>query len=88
MGRTTPPKEDKVGTSTMKAPMAHALVARSESEAPNDNLGCDASILLNATVVGSEVACRMSSQLQMCWPNLGKPDYTIWDSRLSNFCSP
>jgi hypothetical protein len=74
MDRTTPPKEDKVGTSSMKAPMALALVSRPESEAPDDNLGGDAPDLLNAAVVGSEIAGRTSSWLQMCWPNSEKPD--------------
>jgi hypothetical protein len=66
MDRTTPPKEDTVGTSSAKAPMAQALVARPESEAPDDNLGDDDPDLLNATVVGSEIACQVSSRLQMC----------------------
>jgi hypothetical protein len=46
--------------------MAQALVARPESEAPDDNLGDDDPDLLNATVVGSEIACQTSSRLQMC----------------------
>jgi hypothetical protein len=80
MDRTTPPKDDKVGTSSAEPPMAQALVARPESEAPDDNLGGDTPVLLNAAVVvGSEIACRMSSRLQMCWPGSGKSDCPIWD---------
>jgi hypothetical protein len=30
----------------------------------------------------------MSSQLQRCWPNLGKLDYLLWDSGWSSFCAP
>jgi hypothetical protein len=63
MDRTTPPKEDKVGTSSAEAPTAQALVARPESEAPDDNLGDDNLNLLNFVVVGSEIACRTSSLL-------------------------
>jgi hypothetical protein len=88
MDRTSPPKEDKVGTSSAEAPMAQALVARPKSEAPDDNLGGDAPDLLNAAVVVSGIACRMSSRLQMCWPNSGKPDCPIWDSGWSSFHTP
>jgi hypothetical protein len=63
MDRTTPPKEDKVGTSSTEAPTAQALVARLKSKAPDDDLGGDAPDLLNVVVVGSEIACRTSSQL-------------------------
>jgi hypothetical protein len=35
---TTLPKEDKAGTSSVKAPMAQALVARLESKALDDSL--------------------------------------------------
>jgi hypothetical protein len=88
MDRTTQPKEDKVRTSSMEAPTAQALVARPESEAPDDNLGGDAPVLLNAAVMGFKIACRMSSQLQMCWPDSGKPDCLVWDSRWYGFCAP
>jgi hypothetical protein len=43
--------------------MAQALVIRLESEAPDDNFGGDAPGLLNAAVVGSEIACRTRSRL-------------------------
>jgi hypothetical protein len=55
-----------VETSSAEDPTTQALVARPESEAPDDNLGSDAPILLNAAVVGSEIAFQMSSQLHMC----------------------
>jgi hypothetical protein len=88
MDHTIPPKEDKVGTSSTEAPMSQALVARPESEAPDDNLGGDAPVLLNATIVASEIACWMSSQLQMCWADSGKPNYPVWDFRWSDFHAP
>jgi hypothetical protein len=37
MVRTTPPKEEKVGTSLAEAPTAQALVARPRSKVPDDN---------------------------------------------------
>jgi hypothetical protein len=77
MDRTTPPKEDKVGTSSVKAPMTQALVAQPKSKEPDNNLGGDAPDLLNVAVVGSEIACWTSSRLQMCWPDSGKLDYPI-----------
>jgi hypothetical protein len=88
MDRTTPPKEDKVGTSSTEPPTAQALVVRSKSEAPDDNLGDDDPDFLNAAVVGTEITCRTSSQLQMCWPDLGKPDYLVWDFGWSSFHAP
>jgi hypothetical protein len=50
---TTPPKEDKVDTSSVEAPMAQALVARLGSKAPDDNLRDDELDLLNFTMVES-----------------------------------
>jgi hypothetical protein len=88
MDRTTPPKENKVGTSSAEAPTAQALVARQKSGAPDDNLSGDAPNLMNAAVVGFETTCRTSSQLQMCWPDSGKPDCPIWDSGWSDFRAP
>jgi hypothetical protein len=88
MDRTTPPKEDKVGTSSVEAPTAQALVARPESEASDDNLGGDTPDLLNFVVVRSEIAFRMSSWLQICWPDSGKPDCPIWGFGWSNFRTP
>jgi hypothetical protein len=88
MDRTTPPKENKEGTSSAEAPTAQALVARQKSGAPDDNLGGDAPDLMNAAVVGFETSCQTSSQLQMCWSGLEKPDCPIWDSGWSDFCAP
>jgi hypothetical protein len=72
--RTTPPKEDKVDTSSVEAPTAQASVARPESKASDGNLGDDAPDLLNVPVVRFEIACQMSSRLQMRWPDSGKQD--------------
>jgi hypothetical protein len=88
MDRTTPSMEDKVGTSSAEAPMTQALVARPESEASDDNLGGDAPILLNAAIVGYKIACRMSSQLQMCWLDSGKLGCPVWNSGWSSFHAP
>jgi hypothetical protein len=88
MVRTTPPKVDKVDTSSMEVPTAQALVARPGSKAPNDNIADDDPDLLNFTMVEFEIICRMSSQLQRCWPNSRKPDCPIWNSGWSDFCAP
>jgi hypothetical protein len=61
MDRTTPPKEDKVDTSSVEVPTTQALVAQPESKAPHDNLGDDDPDLLNFAAVASEIACRTSS---------------------------
>jgi hypothetical protein len=61
MVRTTLPKGDKVGTPSAEAPTAQALVARSGSKAPNDNLADDDPDLLNFDAVDSEIVCRTSS---------------------------
>jgi hypothetical protein len=61
--RTTPPKEDKVDTSSVEVPTAHALVARPGSKARDDNLVDDNLDLLNFTTVGSEIVCWTSSGL-------------------------
>jgi hypothetical protein len=45
--RTSPPKVDKVGTSSMKIPMVWALVTQLGSEAPNDSPIDDDPDLLN-----------------------------------------
>jgi hypothetical protein len=47
MVHTTLPKEDNMGTSSVEAPTAQALVARLESKAPDDNLGDDDPDFLN-----------------------------------------
>jgi hypothetical protein len=63
MVRTTPPKEDKEGTSSAEVPTAQALVARPKSKASHDNLADDNPDLLNFDVAGSEIICQMSSRL-------------------------
>jgi hypothetical protein len=57
MVRTTPPREDKVGTSSVEAPTAQALVARSGSKASDDNLADDDPELPNFHVTESEIVC-------------------------------
>jgi hypothetical protein len=47
MVRTTPPKEEKVGTSLAEAPTAQALVARPRSKVPDDTRADDNPELLN-----------------------------------------
>jgi hypothetical protein len=74
MAHTTLPKEDKVDTSSAEVPTAQALVARPRSMVPNDGLGDDNPDLLNFATVESEIVCWMSSRLQKCWPDSGKPD--------------
>jgi hypothetical protein len=86
--RTTLPKEGKVDTSSAEAPTAQASVARPESKASDGNFGDDAPDLLNVAVVGSEIACQMSSQLQMRWPDSGKPDCPVWGFGWSGFHAP
>jgi hypothetical protein len=76
--RTIPPKEDKVDTSSAEDPTAQALVARSGSKAPDDNLTDDDPDLLNFAAAGSEIICQMSSWLQTCWPDSGKPDCPVF----------
>jgi hypothetical protein len=88
MVRTTPPKEDKVDTLSTEAPMAQALVARSESKASNDNLVDDDPDLLKFDVAESEIVCWMNSWLQRCWPVPGKPDYLIWYFEWFGFHDP
>jgi hypothetical protein len=61
--RTTLPKVDKVSISLVEVPTAQALVARSRSKAPNDDLVDDDPGLLNFTTVEFETVCRMSPQL-------------------------
>jgi hypothetical protein len=50
MVRTTPPKEDKVDTSSAEAPTAQALVTRPGSKVSDDNLVDDDRDLLNFDV--------------------------------------
>jgi hypothetical protein len=63
---TTPPKEDKVDTSSMEASTAQALVARLRSKLLDDNIVDNNPDLLNFVVVEFEIVCRMSSWLQKC----------------------
>jgi hypothetical protein len=88
MVRTTPPKEDKAGTSSAESPMAQAMVARLGSKVLNGNLADDDPNLLNFDATGSEIVCRMSSRLQRCWADSGKSNYPIWYFRWSSFCAP
>jgi hypothetical protein len=85
---TTPPKEDKVDTSSAEAPMAQTLVVRLGSKALDDNLVDDDLNLLNFITVESEIVCQMSFRLQKYWPNSGKPDCPIWYSGWSGFHGP
>jgi hypothetical protein len=77
MDHTTPPKEDKVDTLSAEVPMAQALVAQPESKAQDDNLGDADPDLQNFVAVGSKIARRMNSLLQMCWPDSGKSDCPV-----------
>jgi hypothetical protein len=63
MVNTTPPKEDKAGTSSAEAPTAQALVAQQGSKPSDDTLADDDPNLLNFDAVESEITCRMSSRL-------------------------
>jgi hypothetical protein len=63
MAHTTPPKEDKVDTSSVEVPTGQALVARPGSKAPDDNPIDDDPSLLNFVVAESEIVCWTSSQL-------------------------
>jgi hypothetical protein len=51
MARTTQPKEDKTGTSSVEAPMTQALVAWSGSKAPDNAPVNDNPELLNFVMV-------------------------------------
>jgi hypothetical protein len=77
MAHTTPPKEDKVDTSSMEAPTAQALVARSGSKVSYDNLVDDDPDLLKFDVAESEIICRMNSRLHRCWSDLGKSNSPV-----------
>jgi hypothetical protein len=57
MVRTTLPKVDKMGTSSVEVPTAQALVAQPRSKAPDNNLTDDDPGLLNFVMVESEVIC-------------------------------
>jgi hypothetical protein len=85
---TTPPKDDKAGASSAEAPMAQALVAQPGSMALNDTLADYDRDLLNFGTAESEIICQMSSRLQSCWPDSGKPDCSVWDFGWSSFHAP
>jgi hypothetical protein len=63
MVRTTLPKTDKAGTSSVEVPTAQALVARLGSKTSDDNLADDDPDLLNFAAAESEIVCWMSSML-------------------------
>jgi hypothetical protein len=63
MVRTTPPKEDKVDTSSMEVCTAQTLVTRPGSKASDDNLADDDPELLALIVAESEIVCEMRSWL-------------------------
>jgi hypothetical protein len=73
MVHTTPPKEDKVDTSSAEAPTAQTLVARPGSKAPDDNLADEDPNL---------------SLVQRCWIDSGKLDYPVWYFGWSSFHNP
>jgi hypothetical protein len=60
MVRTTPPKVDKVDTSSVEAPMTQALVARSGSKALDDAPVDDDPDLLNFVAVMSWIVAWSS----------------------------
>jgi hypothetical protein len=62
---TTPPKVDKVDTSSAEAPTTWALVAQPGSKALDDNPTDDDLDLLNFSIVESCTAWWTSSLLQM-----------------------
>jgi hypothetical protein len=66
MVHTTPPMEDKAGTSSAEAPMTRALVVRLESKVPHDTLAGNNLHLLNFAMVEPEIVCQMSSRLENC----------------------
>jgi hypothetical protein len=61
MTRTTPPKKDKVDTSSVEAPTAQAWVARLRSKVPDDTLADDDPDLLNFDEAESQIICWTSS---------------------------
>jgi hypothetical protein len=63
IARTTPPKEDKVDTSSAEVSTTQALVARPGSKAPDDNLADDDPDILNFTAMKSEIICWTNSRL-------------------------
>jgi hypothetical protein len=58
MAHNTPPKEDKIGTSSAEDPMAQALVSRLGSKASDDALADDDSDLLNFDTTVSWIGRR------------------------------
>jgi hypothetical protein len=63
MVRSTLPKVDKAGTSSVEDRMAQALMAQPESKAPDDDLIDDDPGLLNFVAAESETVCQTSSWL-------------------------
>jgi hypothetical protein len=60
MDRTTPPKVNKVDTSSTQTPMAQALVARSRNKASDDSHVDDDPILVNFVAAVSWIGCWTS----------------------------
>jgi hypothetical protein len=61
MVHTTPPKEDKAGTSSVEAPTTQALVTRSGNKASDDNLAYNDPDLLNFDAAEFKIVCQTSS---------------------------
>jgi hypothetical protein len=78
MDYTTPSKVDKANTSSAKAPMAQALVARSRSKASDDALVDDNPDLLNFVMAVSWICCWTSFRPQKYWPNSEKLDGSVF----------
>jgi hypothetical protein len=78
----------KVDTSSVETPTTQALVARPGSKTLDDNFADDDTDPLNFIAVESEIICRMSSQLQMCWSDSRKPGYLVWYSGWFSFRAP
>jgi hypothetical protein len=63
MVRTTPPKVDKVDTSSAEAPTTQALVAQQGSKETDGNPTNDHPVLPNFIVAESWITCWISSLL-------------------------
>jgi hypothetical protein len=78
MDRTTLPKVDKADTSSVEAPMAQALVARSGGKTPNDAPVDDDPNLLNFFIAVSWIGCQTSFLPHKYCPDPGKPDGLVF----------
>jgi hypothetical protein len=63
-------------------------VVQSKSKASDDNLIDNNPVLPDFNVAEFEIICRTSSQLQSCWPDLGKSDCPVWYFGWSGFRAP